>query len=1205
MIVLLLKWHLQPDSHFFHLDAMNTTCKLRLGLILTAGIATTTGQALAQNTSQLSENGWYSDDTRADGLGAQPAGTNLISPQLTDDPEATAVGTVAHDADIQRQISFGAAAGTVPAGTHRGAVHMTIGATGSGKSQISDRKDDGLGHADGSDAFGPGMSMEYSWMGDGTISVTTSVKFGVKTADFGSTGVSSRTGENVWDKIMIYEPGNLNGGTSDGLWHTETVDYSTGKWWFFDRTVIAATIGTPMTLEDMSTSAVLVGVGPKTIADVYALITAPGAHITSAQSGVGSGNSGASVYLNQLETNFYRPGSTTTFGGRSLECDQNVTSNAIFGSGNDNGAFTTDRNAGVELGLRAKQRFPAANIFNSNGDGTYTFNPGAGGSGSPTPLWAFEWSANTDYDSSTGDDLDDLTYELGMDFDAGPGTNFLIFDPISIGSVIPFTPPTAPAPFWDHSIGDNSTAQGAGVEAGDAPTYAGLVAANNLAQNSWRMDFFDEFPFDVFDPEVEGSYEFYLSAYKGGLEVARTSITVLVESVIEFDQDVTSNAIFGSGNINGSFTTDRNESVEVGLRIKQRFPAANTFNSNGDGTYTFSAGVGGGTSFPNPEWGFEWSVNTDFDSLSGRKIGELTYEIGLDFDPGPGTDYLVFDPISMGSIIPYSPPSAPVPFWDHSIGDNGTAQGAGAEAIDVPSYAALIAANNLAQNSWRMTFFNTFPFDTFDPTVSGRYEIYLTAYDGNEELARTAITAVITESSTLALEAAACQNDQDCDLPGVQVEVDLTMRNLATGVTGFQSFLSFDDSAMTFEAAASSYSSSPFGIHIQGMGAAEVASGELRLDGTVAFGGAATNLDATLATLVFTVTDECTPVSLDFDLTQAFDSELSVLGAPIATALLSSGSIVSDNTPPILDPVSDITVSADAGVSGGCDSAVVNFSVPAAVDLCNAVSVECFPPSGTAFPAGQTTTVTCVATDTCGNTALRSFDVTVTNTNLVQVDIQLVGVTTATTRCIHFVADDCAEESDAALAFDASGFFSGLIEIPCGTWVQLCIKDEQHTLWDTVTLALSLDGTTYVGNTQADLEGGDTDNDGDVDINDVTLFVFQFGDLALSGGCGWDGTRDSDFSNDGAVGSEDYTFLTANWLSQSTCSCIDLAPNGDGRGWPIRPTSQPVTKSWHRKVDFDRNGKIDYRDIHAFEVKHGLAHELSKKLHDATPVSQR
>jgi len=1196
-------------------------------LIVSLALAACTVAAHAQNTSQLSENGWFSDDTRADGFGTEPVGTNLISPTLTDDPEAGASGTATHDADIQRQITFGAAPGTVPAGTHRGAVHYAIGAgAGGGKSQITDRKDDGLGHATGAAAFGPGMTAEYSWMGDGTVSVTASVKFGVKTADFGSTGVSSRTGENVWDKVMIYEPGNLNGGTSDGLWHTETIDYTTGKWWFFDRTVPAGTIGTPMTLSDMSTSPVLVGGGPKTIADVYALITAPGAHITSTQFGIGSGNAGGSVFVNQLETNFYRSGSTTSFGGASLLCDQDVTSNAIFGSGNDNGSWTVDRNAGVEIGLRAKTRFPVPlNVFNSNGDGTYTYTPGAGGGGSPTPLWTMEWSVNTDFDTSSGDFIGDLTYELGMDFDAGPGVNYLVFDPISIGSVIPYTPPTPPVPFWDHSIGDNSTAQGAGTEAGDAPTYAGLVAANNLVQNSWRMDFFDEFPFDVFDPEVNGRYEFYLAAFKGGDEVARSAITVIVERPLEFDQNVTNNAIFGSGNDNGSFTTDRNASVEVGLRAKTRFPVPmNEFNSNGDGTYTFPTGAGGGGS-PTPLWTMEWSANTDFDGGSGDFIADLTYELGMDFDSTAGTNYLVFDPISIGSVIPFTPPDPPKLDWDHSIGTNATAQGAGTEATNAAEYAALVVANNLVQNSWRMDFFDDFPFDIFDPAVAGRYEFYLAAFDGGTEVARSAITVLALDGSTLTLEGASCQSDQDCNEPGVQIEVELWARNLASDMTGFQAFLDFDDLAMTYEGALSSYTGSPFPLHIQSAAGAEVAAGELRLDGSVAFvGPTPTDADTLLATLVFTVNAECTPATVDFDLTQGFDSEVSLDGVPLTTALVGSPSIVPDNTPPVMTCPADITVSADAGVLGGCNSAVVNFATPTATDSCTAVTVECFPPSGTAFPSGETTTVTCVATDACGNLSTCTFDVTVTQTNTVCLDVQLVGVTTPTSRCIHFVLNSCGATVDVTLDFDGTGLFSGEIEVPCGSWSTLCAKDEQHTQWDTTTLAVS--GTKYVTGSVLELEGGDTDNDGDVDINDITWFLFQFGLLADAGGCPWDGTtRDADFSNNGAVGSDDYVFLTANWLTMSSCSCtVFLTSMGDRRigagqltvlsgvwqglsqaqiaGAPV--VSLPtigLPPRMRSKLDRDSDGVVDFKDVRSLELLYGLPHTLSAKMEALTP----
>ena len=62
-----------------------------------------------------------------------------------------------------------------------------------------------------------------------------------------------------------------------------------------------------------------------------------------------------------------------------------------------------------------------------------------------------------------------------MDGDPGLGVNFLTFDPVT---------PTVITPFFDHSIGDNFTANGAGVEAGDAATYSALLAANNVLQQS-------------------------------------------------------------------------------------------------------------------------------------------------------------------------------------------------------------------------------------------------------------------------------------------------------------------------------------------------------------------------------------------------------------------------------------------------------------------------------------------------------------------------------------------------------------------------------------------------------------------------------------------------------------------------------------------------------------------------------------------------
>jgi hypothetical protein len=204
----------------------------------------------------------------------------------------------------------------------------------------------------------------------------------------------------------------------------------------------------------------------------------------------------------------------------AIEFGQNVTSNAIYGGGNDNGSFTTDRNldAGVELGLRAKQRFPPANVFNNSGLDNDYFH--AAGNDAGRPLWSFEWSINSNYNGNGGV-LSGLTYLLRLDSDPGVGTDFLSFDPINS-----LNPNTAGG-YWDHSIGDNSTGQSAGVEAANAGQYATLISGNNLAQNSWRMDFFF-LPVD-FDPNIDGTYTFTLSAIGAtGARLATTSIDVIV-----------------------------------------------------------------------------------------------------------------------------------------------------------------------------------------------------------------------------------------------------------------------------------------------------------------------------------------------------------------------------------------------------------------------------------------------------------------------------------------------------------------------------------------------------------------------------------------------------------------------------------------------------------------------------------------------------
>jgi len=275
--------------------------------------------AVEINTSSLGQNGWFSDDTRAvmaqDGFAD---GTNLIGLTKTDLSTGVppSAGVAGHDAAIDQHIAFGNAPSGPPVSEHQGTVHLQIGSSASGKSQISHIQNapfnSGGSHAAGS-SLGPGFSADYSWMGDAVPTVTASFKLGIKTAEFGSVGTSSRTGENVWDKILIYEPGNSNGGTSDGTWHTENITFTSGNWWLFDRVSFSSNISAPKTLQSWSADTGAFG-GGHTFQDIYNLISDPQAEITSIQFGIGSGNAGGSVFVNQLQSSFYRAGDTTTFG---------------------------------------------------------------------------------------------------------------------------------------------------------------------------------------------------------------------------------------------------------------------------------------------------------------------------------------------------------------------------------------------------------------------------------------------------------------------------------------------------------------------------------------------------------------------------------------------------------------------------------------------------------------------------------------------------------------------------------------------------------------------------------------------------------------------------------------------------------------------------------------------------------------------------
>ncbi len=202
----------------------------------------------------------------------------------------------------------------------------------------------------------------------------------------------------------------------------------------------------------------------------------------------------------------------------SLLYDEDVTNDVIFGSGNINGSWTVDRNQGIEVGLRGKLRHNGSgapeNTFNSNADGTYSFPSGvAATQSSPTAVWSVEWSVNSNYDGSTGFNLDAYVYQFGVDNDPTGAVNWQVSDPINV-----FTA--------DHAFGTNATPNGGGDVTADFLTYQGYITDTNLVQQSWKAHWM----LSPFDPTVDGTYDFFFEVIDPDTQesYARTEIQIMV-----------------------------------------------------------------------------------------------------------------------------------------------------------------------------------------------------------------------------------------------------------------------------------------------------------------------------------------------------------------------------------------------------------------------------------------------------------------------------------------------------------------------------------------------------------------------------------------------------------------------------------------------------------------------------------------------------
>jgi hypothetical protein len=95
--------------------------------------------------------------------------------------------------------------------------------------------------------------------------------------------------------------------------------------------------------------------------------------------------------------------------------------------------------------------------------------------------------------------------------------------------------------------------------------------------------------------------------------------------------------------------------------------------------------------------------------------------------------------------------------------------------------------------------------------------------------------------------------------------------------------------------------------------------------------------------------------------------------ASTLTASCSFNVTVTDNQPPSITCPANISATENPPASG---CAVVTYTTPTPTDNCPGATANCTPASGFCFPVGSTT-VTCTATDTSGNTAQCTFQVNV------------------------------------------------------------------------------------------------------------------------------------------------------------------------------------------------------------------------------------
>lgn len=205
-----------------------------------------------------------------------------------------------------------------------------------------------------------------------------------------------------------------------------------------------------------------------------------------------------------------------------------ITPGIIWGEGNINQGFTTSIVDGLELGLRAKKRYPSPNDSIGVGiiqdaQGNYLFDSTGTTIPANRSIWSFDWSINSDINNGINP-LTTYSYIIGVDYDPSPLTNLMTYNPLSSTSTGYYL---GNNDSWINTDGDKSSAVNVAdfIPAADSLLAGSLMENSNIAQNSVNMGFLPGAPLG------SGQYVITLSAFSDSNDlVASTSIDVFVDT---------------------------------------------------------------------------------------------------------------------------------------------------------------------------------------------------------------------------------------------------------------------------------------------------------------------------------------------------------------------------------------------------------------------------------------------------------------------------------------------------------------------------------------------------------------------------------------------------------------------------------------------------------------------------------------------------